>query len=70
MLDQIIISNSLFDNQGIDYECSSFQIIKPEFMVEKGGKYDGYPFPTYGGRKYLGGYSDHFPVGATFIIKN
>ncbi len=70
MLDQIIISNSLLDNNGIDYECDSFQIIKPDFMVEKGGKYDGYPFPTYGGRKYLGGYSDHFPVGATFIIKN
>lgn len=70
MLDQIIISNSLFDDKGIEYECDSFHIIKPDFMVEKGGKYDGYPFPTYGGRKYLGGYSDHFPVGANFILKN
>jgi len=24
--------------------------------------------PTFGGRKYLGGYSDHIPVGAKFII--
>ncbi|MCB0743042.1 MAG: hypothetical protein KDC67_04000 [Ignavibacteriae bacterium] len=70
MLDQIIISNSLLDKVGIDYICNSFIIIKPDFMVEQEGKYKGTPWPTFGGRKYLGGYSDHFPVGAKFIINN
>ncbi len=66
MLDQIIISKSLVDNKDLDFVCNSFEIIKPSFIVEKTGKYAGTPLPTYGGRKYLGGYSDHFPVGARF----
>jgi len=30
----------------------------------------GAPFPTYGGARYLGGYSDHFPVITKFIFKS
>ncbi len=56
----------MLDKIGTEYKCNSFEIIKPEFMVEKTGKYIGTPLPTFGGRKYLGGYSDHFPVGAKF----
>ena len=41
---------------------------KPKYIVTHSGKYDGTPFPTYGGRRYLGGYSDHFPVIAKFEI--
>jgi hypothetical protein len=33
------------------------------------GKFQGAPFPTYGGTRYLGGYSDHFAVTAKFIIE-
>ncbi|MCB9209821.1 MAG: endonuclease/exonuclease/phosphatase family protein [Ignavibacteriales bacterium] len=69
MLDQIIISSSLFDEQGIDYICESFEIIKPDFIIQKEGKYAGTPLPTFGGRKYLGGYSDHFPIGAKFSFE-
>jgi exonuclease III len=69
MLDQIIVSTSLVDKKGLDFDCDSFEIIMPTFIVEKTGKYAGTPLPTFGGRKYLGGFSDHFPVGARFIIK-
>ncbi|MCW8849676.1 MAG: hypothetical protein OQJ81_06815 [Melioribacteraceae bacterium] len=69
MLDQIIVSKSLVDNNNIDYECGSFEIIKPEFVLQTEGKYAGTSLPTYGGRKYLGGYSDHFAIGAKFIFK-
>jgi len=68
MLDQVIVSGNLINGNLASYKCSSFQIIKPPFMVEHGGRYEGYPLPTYGGRKYLGGYSDHFPVGAKFLF--
>ncbi|MGE5410459.1 MAG: hypothetical protein ACM3MI_05825, partial [Clostridiales bacterium] len=30
--------------------------------------YKDSPFPTYGGKRYLGGYSDHFPVTAILQI--
>ncbi len=66
MLDQLIISKSLLDRKNTDYKCNSFEIIKPSFMVTKTGKYKGTARPTFGGRKYLGGYSDHFPIGVEF----
>lgn len=64
MLDQIIISSSLSKN----YQCGSFEVIKPSFMITKEGNRKGAPLPTFSGNKYLGGYSDHFPVGAKFIF--
>ena len=67
MLDQIIISSKLVVGK-LKYICNSFQIFKPDFLVTHSGKYKGTPFPTYGGNKYLGGYSDHFPVTAEFLI--
>ncbi|MBI9072300.1 MAG: endonuclease/exonuclease/phosphatase family protein [Melioribacteraceae bacterium] len=64
MLDQIIISNGLKDR----YIKDSFEVIKPEFAVQKEGKYKGTSFPTFGGSKYLGGFSDHYPVSIKLII--
>ncbi len=68
MLDQIIVSRGLLDNEKFEFVCGSFEIIKPEFMVTKEGNYKGASIPTFGGRSYLGGYSDHFPVGAKFKL--
>ncbi len=68
MLDQIIISSELLGNKDIKYVCNSFELIKPDFLIQHEGKYKGSAMPTFGGRKYLGGYSDHIPVGAKFII--
>ena len=66
MLDQIIVSGNLLHK---NYECGSFEIYKPEFMVTRSGRFKGAAFPTYGGgNRYLGGYSDHFPVIAKFSL--
>lgn len=32
------------------------------FLAEAKGRYKGSPYRTYVGGKYMGGYSDHFPV--------
>jgi endonuclease/exonuclease/phosphatase family metal-dependent hydrolase len=69
MLDQIIVSGSLLDNENFTYVCSSYEVYKPYIMVTRSGKYEGTPFPTYGGSMYLGGYSDHFPVIAKFRLR-
>jgi len=68
MLDQIIISKELLIGENIKYVCNSFEVYKPEMIVTRTGKYQGAPFPTYGGSRYLGGYSDHFPVTAKFVF--
>lgn len=68
MLDQIIVSGAVLNGHDFNYICNSFEVFKPKFLVTQTGKYMGTPFPTYGGRKYLGGYSDHFPVISKFKI--
>jgi endonuclease/exonuclease/phosphatase family metal-dependent hydrolase len=70
MLDQIIISKKLLLGEKIKYVCNSFEVYKPDLMVTRTGKFEGAPFPTYGGSRFLGGYSDHYPVAAKFLIKN
>ncbi|MDB4013833.1 hypothetical protein N9475_02455 [Flavobacteriaceae bacterium] len=32
--------------------------------MNQDGKYEGYPFKSFAGGKFLGGYSDHFPIYA------
>jgi len=68
MLDQIIVSASLITGNEMNYLCKSFEVFKPDLIVTRSGQYQGTPFPTYGGKRYLGGYSDHFPVVAKFKI--
>ena len=68
LLDQIIVSGSLINGKEINFVCQSFKVYKPDFMITKSGVYQGAPFPTYGGKRYLGGYSDHFPVISKFKI--
>ncbi len=69
MLDQIIVSGSLITDTSFYYICNSFKVHKPKYIVTQSGDYKGTPFPTYGGRRHLGGYSDHFPVTSKFVKK-
>lgn len=69
MLDQIIVSSQLIVDETFQYICDTFEVYKPYIMVTRSGTFEGTPFPTYGGgNRYLGGYSDHFPVTAKFLI--
>lgn len=68
MIDQIIVSQNFLDGANLEYECDSFSIIKPFFMIEKEGSRKNGPKPTYRGNEYVGGYSDHFPIGAKFYF--
>ncbi len=68
MLDQFIVSGSLIDkNAGIS--MSEAQIFRPSYLVYVDKKYGDKPNKTYGGPKYYGGYSDHFPVFVDVLVK-
>ncbi len=69
MLDQIIVSGAVISDDAFHYLCKSFELFKPSFMLTKSAKYKGAATPTYGGRKYIGGYSDHIPVGAKILAR-
>lgn len=69
LLDQIIVSGDLLIGNDIKYVCDSYEVYKPNTMITHSGKYKGAPFPTYGGTRYLGGYSDHYPATAKFLVE-
>ncbi len=62
LFDQIIVSHSFFNYEKGTHSFAHANIFDERFLTKFKGKYAGTPFRTYAGRKYLGGYSDHFPV--------
>ena len=60
LFDQILISTNFFERDTLNYE--SAHIFDVDFLKLFNGKYKGIPYRTYVGKKYKGGYSDHFPV--------
>ncbi|MFC5271717.1 endonuclease/exonuclease/phosphatase family protein [Adhaeribacter terreus] len=62
MIDQMMLSKSLLTNKKLSYIPNSATIYQEERIKEKEGKFAGAPLRTYAGKKYLGGYSDHFPI--------
>ncbi len=68
LFDQIILSPNLVnDNTGMHFYRA--RVFNPPFLTQRLGQYKGYPFRTYAGNTYLGGYSDHFPV-YVFLVKH
>lgn len=62
LFDQILISHSFLNYGKGSHSFKKAEIYAPKFLREWKGKYKGNPFRTFAGKKYLGGYSDHFPV--------
>ncbi len=61
LFDQIIISKPLINSKK-GYAYLSTHIFSSEKLTTSRGKLVGIPLRTFEGRKYTGGYSDHFPV--------
>ncbi len=62
LFDQIIFSNNFHKYEVNKHSFSEVNIFDDDFLKVYKGRYKGTPYRTYGGRKYKGGYSDHFPV--------
>ncbi len=62
LFDQILISHSFLNYEEGTHSFKKANVFSPHFLKEWKGKYKGNPFRTFVGKKYLGGYSDHFPV--------
>ncbi len=62
LFDQMIVSPSLIREDLRSYRLYTVKVFNKKFLTQPEGEYAGYPFRTYGGGVYLGGYSDHFPV--------
>jgi predicted extracellular nuclease len=62
LFDQILVSHNFFNYEKGTHSFAHANIFDEHFLREYKGKYEGNPFRTFVGKKYLGGYSDHFPV--------
>lgn len=70
MYDQMMVTASLLRGDEWSWEEDSFGVISPKYMVEQSASNRGASIPTYENGRYLGGYSDHFPVGARFVLRS
>jgi len=61
LFDQILLSQSFFDH-GQHLSFYDARVFKPEKLRSRNKMFSERPFRTYAGTRYLGGYSDHFPV--------
>jgi len=61
LFDQQLFSSNFFKSSS-KLKYVKTEIFDASFLKNSGGKSTGLPFRTYIGRKYFGGYSDHFPV--------
>ena len=62
LFDQILLSHSFLNHEPGTHGFVKAAIYAPRLLKEWKGPYQGKPFRTFVGRRYLGGYSDHFPV--------
>ena len=62
LFDQIILSHSFLNYEPGTHRFDKAAIFAPKFLRQWKGKYKGNPFRTFAGKRYIGGYSDHFPV--------
>jgi len=66
LFDQIIVSKNLvLDKNPKEYSVFKAEVFAPPYLVNKEGNYKGYPFRSWNGDQFTGGYSDHFPA---FVI--
>ncbi len=65
LFDQMILSANLI-NQGKApserYTMLATEVYAPAYLINKDGNFKGYPFRSWSGDTWTGGYSDHFPV--------
>ncbi len=64
LFDQLLFSQSFFLENDENIRFRSAHIYNDRSVQDWDRRFKGSPFRTYAGSKYLGGYSDHFPVYA------
>jgi hypothetical protein len=62
LFDQIIITPTLLSKDKTSYVYYQAGIFNKAFLMQPEGRFKGYPFRTYVGDTFMGGYSDHFPA--------
>lgn len=69
LFDQIMFTQAFLTGDHSSFQYWRAEVFNRPFLVQPSGRFQGYPFRTFGGGVYLGGYSDHFPTLIYLIRK-
>lgn len=61
LFDQVVLTQSLLGNDYSTFTFYQADVFNKPYLRQSTGRFQGYPFRSFGGGVYLGGYSDHFP---------
>ncbi|MAN26860.1 MULTISPECIES: endonuclease/exonuclease/phosphatase family protein [Mesonia] len=68
LFDQMILSQPFLEDDYSSYRFYKAGIYNPKYLANPRGRYKGYPFRSFSGGGFSGGYSDHFPV-YVYLVK-
>lgn len=69
LFDQIIISDNFLSTDDAGWIYYKTEIFRKPFLLQRTGRFKGYPFRTFAGDNFMGGYSDHLPVILHLVMK-
>ena len=62
LFDQIILTQGFLSKNTDGYRYHKAVVHNKKYLIQKTGRFQGYPYRTFSYGKYIGGYSDHLPV--------
>ena len=68
LFDQIMMTKPLIEDDFSSFRFWKAGIFNKQYLVNKRGRYKGYPFRSFADGGFTGGFSDHFPV-YVYLIK-
>jgi hypothetical protein len=69
LFDQTIVSYGFLDKNQDGYFFHKAEVYRKSYLLSKEGRFKGSPLRAYSFGTYIGGFSDHLPVYATFLQK-
>ena len=62
LFDQILMTKPLLDKDFSSFRFYKAGVYNKPYLLNKDGRFKGYPFRSFSYGKFIDGYSDHFPV--------
>ena len=62
LFDQTLLSQGFLGDDHSSFSYYKAHIFNKGFLIQKDGRYKGYPYRSFAAGTWQGGYSDHFPV--------
>ena len=61
LFDQILVSKPFLDKNYDSYQFYKAGVFNKSYLINKSGRYKGYPYRSFSWGSFTGGYSDHLP---------